>query len=161
MVDGQKLHYYNQRESWQAMNWPARDLQELGTRLQWQAEQAGTNKSHEFAGRRGLVRMLERAQVEPLDSATYQLTWRAMPDTGGSTVSWGSEVNSDADSLTARAAKLPAPAQMSYPIRYQLRTEVGQGPLEMLALRGFVLPARIFVDPGREAVAGVAPGGRQ
>ncbi|AQV93833.1 type VI secretion protein VasK [Cupriavidus necator] len=160
MLDGQKLHYYNQRETWQAMHWPAGNLQDLGTRLQWQSEQAGTNKNYEFGGRWGLVRMLERAQVEPLDSATYQLTWRGVPDTPESTASTGSSADSDADRLTARAAKLPAPAQMSYPIRYQVRTEVGQGPLEMLALRGFVLPTRIFTDERKQAVTGVAPGGR-
>ncbi|WP_026200486.1 ImcF-related family protein [Cupriavidus sp. UYPR2.512] len=157
MLDGQKLHYYNQRETWQAMHWPAANLQDLGTRLQWQTEQAGTNKSYEFGGRWGLVRMLERAQVEPLDSATYQLTWRGVPDTPESKANADSSADSDGDSLTARAAKLPAPARMSYPIRYQLRTEVGQGPLEMLALRGFVLPARIFTDERKQAVAGVAP----
>ncbi|WP_432260040.1 ImcF-related family protein [Cupriavidus sp. TMH.W2] len=156
MLDGQKLHYYNQRETWQAMQWPAASLQDPGTRLQWQTEQAGTNKNYEFGGRWGLVRMLERAQVEPLDSATYELTWRGVPDTPELKASAESSADSDADSLTARAAKLPAPAQMSYPIRYQVRTEVGQGPLEMLALRGFVLPTRIFTDERKQAVAGNA-----
>jgi type VI secretion system protein ImpL len=156
-IDGQKLHYYNQRETWQAMTWPAANLQELGTRLQWQSEKAGTNKSYEFGGRWGLVRMLERAHVEPLDSATYQLTWRGIPDTKGSRSSVGEgasdgnghttagAADSDADSLVARAAKVPASAELAYPLSYQLRTEVGQGPLEMLMLRGFVLPSRIFV----------------
>ncbi|MGH8788825.1 MAG: ImcF-related family protein [Cupriavidus necator] len=160
-LDGQKLHYYNQRETWQAMQWPVSNLQDLGTRLQWQTEQAGTNKSYEFAGRWGLVRMLERAQVEPLDSATYQLTWRGVPDTPELKASADSAVDSDADALLARAAKLPAPARMSFPIRYQMRTEVGQGPLEMLALRGFALPTRIFAGQEPVAVARAAAGQRQ
>ncbi|WP_354686733.1 ImcF-related family protein [Cupriavidus necator] len=157
-LDGQKLHYYNQRETWQAMAWPAANLQDLGTRLQWQTEKAGTNKSYEFGGRWGLVRMLERAHIEPLDSATYQLTWQGVPDTKGPKVSAGEgvgegngqatvgDVDSDPDIQTARVAKLPAPDEMTYPLSYQLRTEIGQGPLEMLTLRGFVLPSRIFVD---------------
>jgi type VI secretion system protein ImpL len=33
-----------------------------------------------------------------------------------------------------------------YPLSYMMRTDVGKGPLELLALRGFVLPKRIFVD---------------
>ncbi|WP_420991652.1 ImcF-related family protein [Cupriavidus sp. 30B13] len=147
-VDGQKLHYYNQRETWQAMNWPANNLQDLGTRLQWQTEKAGTNKSYEFGGRFGFVRMLERAHITPMDSATYELTWQSTPDTKEPTISEPEPTTADADSLATRPAKQPPQAEMAYPIRYQMRTEVGQGPLEMLALRGFVLPSRIFV--GRE-----------
>ncbi len=157
-LDGQKLHYYNQRETWQAMTWPAtNNLQDLGTRLQWQTEKAGTNKRYEFGGRWGFVRMLERARVEPLDSATYQLTWQGMPDTEGR----DQVATTDPDSLTTRAAKLPPPADVAYPLSYQMRTEVGQGPLEMLALRGFVLPSRIFVGREPQAVAGAIPGSRK
>lgn len=148
-LDAQKLHYYNQRETWQTMSWPLPNLQEPGTRLQWQTERAGTNKHYEFAGRWGLVRMLERARVVPIDSATFQLTWQAAPENSGPKPGTG-ENPTDADSLTARDAKLPAPAEMTYPIRYQLRTEVGHGPLELLALRGFVLPTKIFA--GREPI---------
>ncbi|MGN5479816.1 type VI secretion IcmF C-terminal domain-containing protein [Cupriavidus basilensis] len=63
------------------MTWPASNLQEPGTRLQWQTEKAGTSKNHEFDGRWGWVRMLERAHVVPVDSATFQLTWQATSDT--------------------------------------------------------------------------------
>ncbi len=172
-VDGQKLHYYNQRESWQAMSWPTNSLQDLGTRLQWQTEQAGTNKSYEFGGRWGLVRMLERARIEPLDSATYQLTWRGVPDTTGPRASAGERpangggqatagvVDGDADSRTARAAKLPPPAEVTYPLSYQMRTEAGQGPLEMLWLRGFVLPTRIFAGREPQDVARAAQAARR
>jgi type VI secretion system protein ImpL len=166
-LDGQKLHYYNQRETWQMMAWPANNTQDLGTRLQWQTEKTGTNKSYEFGGRWGLVRMLERARIEPLDSATYQLTWQGKPDTHVDTKAAktgssdrpgeGREQDSyDPDSLTARAAKLPPPAEVVYPLSYQMRTEVGQGPLEMLALRGFVLPSRIFVGREPQARANLA-----
>ncbi|KAF7964156.1 hypothetical protein AWV80_41575 [Cupriavidus sp. UYMU48A] len=150
-VDNQRLHYFNQRESWQSMTWPASNLQEPGTRLQWQTEKAGTSKNHEFDGRWGWVRMLERAHVVPVDSATFQLTWQATSDTkerkpGGSqgSAEGGVSRTVDTDSLNSRDARVPAPADMTYPISYQLRTEVGHGPLEMLWLRGFSLPARIF-----------------
>ncbi|WP_354685087.1 ImcF-related family protein [Cupriavidus necator] len=156
-LDGQKLHYYNQRESWQAMTWPANNLQDLGTRLQWQTEKAGTNKRYEFGGLWGFVRMLERARVEPLDSATYQLTWQGVPDAEGPEQA----SMPDPDSLTTRAPTLPPPAEVAYPLSYQMRTEVGQGPLEMLSLRGFVLPSRIFVGREPQAVAGVIPGSRK
>ncbi|WP_171020332.1 hypothetical protein [Cupriavidus sp. 2SB] len=41
-------------------------------------------------------------------------------------------------------APTPGPTQVGGPIRYLLRTEAGQGPLELLTLRGFVLPTRVF-----------------
>nr|WP_318035528.1 ImcF-related family protein [Cupriavidus laharis] len=171
-LDGQKLHYYNQRETWQMMTWPASNTQDLGTRLQWQTEKAGTNKSYEFGGRWGMVRMLERARVEPLDSATYQLTWQAMPDTRADTRGPTAGSNDgpaegheqdriDPDNLTVRAPKLPPPADVVYPLSYLMRTEVGQGPLEMLALRGFVLPSRIFVGREPQALARAAATARK
>ncbi len=149
-VDGQTLHYFNQREAWHATRWPADNLQAPGTRLQWQTETAGTNKHYEFDGRWGWIRMLERADVEPIDSATFQLTWQGAPDTG---TAGKQAVTADPDSLSAREAHTPVSAAMAYPIRYQMRTEAGHGPLELLALRGFVLPSRIFADSGRHSLA--------
>jgi type VI secretion system protein ImpL len=146
-LDGQRLHYYNQRETWQALSWPAAHPQNHGTRLQWQTEQAGTNKALEFGGRWGLVRMLERARVEPIDSATLQLTWQAAPDTPRPPTEAKPQ---DSDAQVDKAPMAAAPQTMTYPIRYLMRTEVGNGPLELLALRGFTLPERIFVG-GRNA----------
>ncbi|PCE27314.1 type VI secretion protein VasK [Paraburkholderia acidicola] len=163
-LDGQKLHYYNQQETWRAMTWPSNDPQSLGTRLQWQTEKAGTNKSFEFSGRWGLVRMLERARVEAVDDATYGLTWQAAPDTrsqglaqvsGARAGNTGSDnddaIARDIESLTGHGPLTSASADLTYPLSYMMRTDVGKGPLELLALRGFVLPTRIFV--------GRAPGG--
>ena len=164
MLDGQRLHYVNQRESWQAMTWPANNLQQPGTRLQWQTEAAGTSKNHEFGGRWGLVRMLERARIVPIDTATFELTWQASPDARrakeaetevAANTDAELDTESDTESLTEREPQAAAPAEMVLPIRYQLRTEIGQGPLEMLALRGFVLPSRIFLakDLAKEPLA--------
>ncbi|WP_153074107.1 ImcF-related family protein [Paraburkholderia bonniea] len=165
-LDGQKLHYYNQRETWQTMAWPSNDPQATGTRLQWQTAQAGTNKHFEFSGRWGLIRMLEQAEVEPLDGALTQLTWQARPDTWDTkSASSGVETSAtqqqaeqanepDPQSLTAHGPRAAAPEVLTYPVRYQMRTEAGQGPLELLALRGFVLPQRIFIEPGGKAPAG-------
>ena len=48
-------------------------------------------------------------------------------------------------------------------LRVQLRSEAGKGPLEMLALRHFVLPTRIFLGnggaPPRVAGGPLPPGG--
>ncbi len=159
IVDNQKLHYYNQRESWQVMTWPANNLQEPGTRLQWQTEKAGTSKNYEFSGPWGWVRMLGARARVPIDSATFQLTWQASVDTGdhraaaGEPGTGGEAVQAaDTVALIARDAKRPASADLTYPISYQLRTDVGHGPLELLWLRGFSLPSRIF--------AGTEPAGR-
>ncbi|MGO4765774.1 ImcF-related family protein [Cupriavidus sp. 2KB_3] len=144
-LDGQQLHYYNQRETWHAMTWPASRPDSPGTRLQWRTEAAGTNKHYEFTGRWGLVRMLERANVEAIDSATFQITWHGSPD------NLASNLPPEPGSLMPRAAMQPAPKDIAYPIRYLMRTELGQGPLELLALRGFVLPSRIFADRAQTA----------
>ncbi|MBV8273420.1 MAG: type VI secretion protein VasK [Cupriavidus sp.] len=158
-VDNQKLHYYNQRETWQAMRWPADNLQEPGTRLQWQTATAGTSKNYEFSGPWGMVRMLERARIEPIDSATFQLTWRASADTSEEPkATRGTSHTGDPESMNAWDARAPAAADMSYPVSYQLRTEVGHGPLEMLWLRDFVLPSRIFA--GKGLAAGAMPTSR-
>jgi len=178
-IDAQKLHYYNQRETWQGLVWPSNDPETKGTRLQWQTEQAGTNKNFEFGGRWALVRMLERAKVEPVDSATFQLTWQAAPDTrmmrvaavaspgaASSTSStaqkpprrpaddWNGSVqdlgasneHTALDSLVTQEPLTAAPANLTYPLSYLMRTDVGKGPLELLALKGFVLPNRMFID---------------
>lgn len=149
-VDGQTLHYFNQREAWHATRWPADNLQVPGTRLQWQTESAGTSKHYEFGGRWGWIRMLEHADVEPIDSATFQLTWQGAPDTGAAGKPPGT---AEPDGLAGREAPAPESPSTVYPIRYQMRTEAGQGPLELLALRGFVLPSRIFADSGRYSLA--------
>ncbi|HEV7834815.1 MAG TPA: ImcF-related family protein, partial [Caballeronia sp.] len=175
-IDAQKLHYYNQRETWQGLIWPSNDPETKGTRLQWQTEQAGTNKNFEFGGRWALVRMLERAKVEAVDSATFQLTWQAAPDTrmmrvaavaspdaASSTTqkplhrasdNWNGSVQEQTestehpalDSLVTQEPITAAPANLTYPLSYLMRTDVGKGPLELLALKGFVLPNRMFVD---------------
>jgi type VI secretion system protein ImpL len=155
-LDAQTLHYYNQVQNWHTMTWPSNNPQSAGTRIEWQTDTAGTNKSFEFTGRWALVRMLERAKVEPVDSATYQLTWQAKsegvdPKPGMTKV----DVTSDSAALTTQEPLEGAPLIMTHPLSYLIRTDVGKGPLELLALRGFTLPSRIFVD--RSAPAAKQP----
>jgi len=40
----------------------------------------------------------------------------------------------------------PASSNLTYPLSYVMRTDVGKGPLELLALKGFTLPDRMFID---------------
>ena len=49
-------------------------------------------------------------------------------------------------SLTAQGPLTPASVELTYPLSYTMRTDVGKGPLELLALKGFVLPNRMFID---------------
>lgn len=159
-LDGQTLHYYNQVESWSTMTWPSGEPQKAGTRLEWQTDTAGTNRSFEFPGRWALVRLLERAKLEPVDSATYQLTWQART-TGTDTVPGQPKKDTTADpaTLTTQEPLAPAPSDMTHPLRYLIHTDVGQGPMELLALRGFVLPSRIFVDRSSPVVRQPEPKG--
>lgn len=149
-IDAQKLHYYNQVETWSGMAWPTSDPQSAGTRLEWQTETAGTNKRFEFNGRWALVRMLERAHIEPIDTATYQLTWQATPQFEDTRFKAKSNDGTDQDALTAHGPAAAASADITHPLSYMMRTDVGRGPLELLDLRGFTLPSRVFVK--RETV---------
>ncbi|CAG4925269.1 hypothetical protein R52603_05352 [Paraburkholderia saeva] len=104
--------------------------------------------------------MLERAKVEPVDSATYQLTWQAKPE-GVDPKQVMTKVDATADSaaLTTQEPLAPVPSIMTHPLSYLIRTDVGKGPLELLALRGFTLPSRIFIDrPAPVAKQPVAAG---
>lgn len=144
-IDGQKLHYYNQRETWIRMTWPASNLQDPGTLLQWQTEKAGTNKNYEYGGRFALLRMIGHGHIVPIDSATVQITWPAVPDTRGPLE----------ESTDAQSGKAP------YEIRFLMRSEAGQGVLELLPLRGLKLPRRVFlVGNGGAAVDVPSPAAR-
>ncbi|MDE4916927.1 type VI secretion system protein ImpL [Cupriavidus metallidurans] len=144
-IDGQKLHYYNQRETWNRMTWPASNLQDPGTLLQWQTEKAGTNKNYEYGGRFALLRMIGHGHIVPIDSATVQITWPAVPDTRGPLE----------ESTDAQSGKAP------YEIRFLMRSEAGQGVLELLPLRGLKLPQRVFlVGKGGAAVDVPSPAAR-
>jgi type VI secretion system protein ImpL len=73
-LSGRDLHYFNQREEWTPFVWPGEAL-ENGTRIEWQTEQAGPRVAFDFAGRFGLIRLLERATVSQQDGARYLLRW--------------------------------------------------------------------------------------
>ncbi|MEQ2026264.1 ImcF-related family protein [Xenorhabdus szentirmaii] len=111
-IDGQNLDYFNQMESWQSMAWPGNTYYP-GAQLSWRSTNAGTNLYANYAGPWGVIRLLEKAKVAPIDSSRYQLEWVA-PD--------------------------------GLPLKYILRTELGEGPLELLKLRNFVLPSQIFLN---------------
>jgi type VI secretion system protein ImpL len=120
ILDGNRLTYFNQRESWQRFAWPG-SHDHPGASLRWTSVRAGERLLGDYPGTWGLIRLLEGARVTPLDDgrSRYRLVVEA-PDGLGLT--------------------------------WHLRTELGAGPLALLQLRGFRLPARIFLEEG-----GVAP----
>ncbi|TCW00153.1 ImcF-related family protein [Biostraticola tofi] len=76
MIDGQEIKYFNQMESWQAINWPGNSFKP-GVMLTWASTTAGSREYANFQGSWGLIRLLDKAQVTPIDSSRYQLVWRA------------------------------------------------------------------------------------
>ncbi|CNI71463.1 ImcF domain-containing protein [Yersinia pseudotuberculosis] len=110
-IDGQKLHYFNQMESWQSFRWPG-ETYKPGTLLTWTGVSSGARLYGDYQGTWGLIRWLEQAKQKKLDEGRYQLTFTT------------------AD---------------KQPLQWILRTELGKGPLGLLQLRNFTLPAQIFL----------------
>jgi type VI secretion system protein ImpL len=113
ILNGEKLHYFNQMERWRRFNWPGRS-DHPGANLTWGHIRSGERLFGDFQGVWGFIRLLERAQVTVLDDANslYRVVLTA-PDGVGLT--------------------------------WHLRSELGEGPLALLALRGFTLPQQIFL----------------
>ncbi|MBV4413281.1 type VI secretion protein VasK [Enterobacteriaceae bacterium YMB-R22] len=122
-VDGQKLRYFNQMESWHRFRWPG-ETYKPGAMLTWSSAKGGAKLYGDWQGAWGLVRWLEKAKRARLDESRWQLTY----------------VTRDAQ------------------LQWILRTELGEGPLSLLRLRGFRLPSRIFsVDAQAMAQAMTPP----
>jgi type VI secretion system protein ImpL len=191
-LSGRDLHYFNQREEWTPFVWPGEVL-ENGTRIEWKTEQAGPRVAYDFAGRFGLIRLLERATVSQQDGARYLLRWplgkeaeSVVPEAIVSPPTRVAAASSpepskrpvprENDDWAARSrASVTAPEASWKPdestdnrpspqplgpvkprfLQVQLRSEVGAGPLDVLKLRNFALPTRIFLrsDAGGRPIA--------
>ncbi|AFJ46284.1 ImcF-related family protein [Shimwellia blattae] len=109
-LDGQKLDYFNQMESWQSFTWPGNTYYP-GADLSWRSTSSEMRLYASNQGNWGFIRLLDKAQITPLDSSRTQLVW-ITPD--------GS------------------------PLKFIMRSELGDGPLALLELQGFSLPQTIF-----------------
>lgn len=118
-IDGVSIVYFNQRESWKALQWPGNGLNGRAI-LTWQTFDAGTRIAFENTGDWAFLRLLEKAQTNPLDSTRTALTW----------------TQGDKE-----------------PLHYVIRTQTGAGPLDLLKLRGFKMPERIFAVGTRASTA--------
>lgn len=79
-TDGQTLSYANQMPVWQHFTWPG-DTTSPGASLSWMSVAAGTRSYAELPGEWGLIRLLDKAQVQgyPGLNSSYRLRWNA-PD---------------------------------------------------------------------------------
>ncbi len=116
ILNGERHQYFNQRESWQRFRWPGHS-DYPGTRLSWTSVHTGERLLGDYQGTWGLIRLLEEAQVTPLD---------------------------DGDSRFRLVLEAPDGLGLTW----NLRTELGAGPLAMLTLRDFTLPKQIFLAEG-------------
>ncbi|POR47692.1 type VI secretion system protein ImpL [Paraburkholderia eburnea] len=133
-VDGQQIVYFNQREIWTPLVWPGNGLAGHAS-LTWQSLDAGTRIASDATGDWAFLRLLANAQVKPLDDSRFELVWN------------GTTASADAKAASAGDATLP--------LRYLLRVQAGAGPLDLLRLRGFQMPERIFVTGRAGVISGL------
>jgi type VI secretion system protein ImpL len=136
-VDGHRVAYFNQQEAWTPFAWPGDGLHGQAS-LTWQTLDAGVRIAFDSTGDWAFLRLLEKAQVRALDDTRYELAWN-------------SAAAGDEAKTPSAATNPDAPP----PLRYLLRVQAGAGPLELLKLRGFRMPERIFVTGRAGAIVGL------
>lgn len=73
-LDGQKLDYFNQMESWQSFTWPGNTYYP-GVDLSWRSVNTEMRLYESNQGNWGFIRLLDKALITPLDSSRTQLVW--------------------------------------------------------------------------------------
>ena len=98
VLNGEKHHYFNQKERWQRFSWPGRS-DYPGVSLSWTSVHAGERLLGDYQGTWGLIRLLEKARVTPLDDgdSLYRMVLKA-PD--GIDLTWRLRTELDAGPLT-------------------------------------------------------------
>lgn len=66
VLNGEKHHYFNQRERWQRFRWPGQG-DHPGISLTWTSVHGGERLYADYQGSWGLIRLLEEASVTALD----------------------------------------------------------------------------------------------
>ncbi|MEM5331023.1 ImcF-related family protein [Paraburkholderia sp. JHI2823] len=159
-IDGQQIVYFNQRETWSSLAWPGNGLNGHAS-LNWQTLSGGLRLAFDRSGDWAFLRLLEKAQVRPLDDSRYELVWtggaaggdaQAAVAASGTT---GEATGGAADSAANGAVSGVTGSDAAAPLRYLLRVQIGAGPLELLRLRGFRMPDRIFVTGRAGTPAGL------
>ncbi|WP_429447067.1 ImcF-related family protein [Paraburkholderia sp. WC7.3g] len=153
-VDGQPVVYFNQHETWTPFAWPGNGLNGHAS-LNWQTLNGGLRLAFDRTGDWAFLRMLEKAQAKPLDDTRYELVWNGgtATDEAKAASATGGTANETTNGTTGGSANGDA----AVPLRYLLRVQVGAGPLELLRLRGFSMPGRIFVTGRAGVISGLPP----
>ncbi|MDF3868556.1 ImcF-related family protein [Pseudomonas denitrificans (nom. rej.)] len=93
ILDGVKLEYFNQMESWQQFTWPG-GTDHPGASLSWTSLKGGARLFGDYSGVWGVIRLLEQAQVTALDGSETRfelvlkaadelpLTWQLQTELG-------------------------------------------------------------------------------
>jgi len=68
ILNGERMQYYNQKESWRRFDWPGRS-DYPGVSLSWTSVRTGERLFGDYYGAWGLIRLLEQARVTPLDDS--------------------------------------------------------------------------------------------
>lgn len=84
IIDGQKLHYFNQMADWQSFRWPG-DTYKPGTMLTWTSVNAGARLFGDYSGTWGFIRWLDQGKRQQLDRSRWMMSFTA-PD--GCTLQW-------------------------------------------------------------------------
>ncbi|MFJ4434054.1 ImcF-related family protein [Pseudomonas sp. NPDC089395] len=94
ILNGEKHHYFNQRERWQQFRWPGQN-DYPGVSLTWTSVHTGERLFADLQGTWGLIRLLEQAKVTHLNDGGSQmrvvlkapdgigLTWHLRTELGG------------------------------------------------------------------------------
>lgn len=108
ILNGERHHYFNQKESWQRFGWPGTS-DHPGASLTWTSVSAGERLFGDYQGTWGLIRLLENAKITALDDgdSRYRMVLTA-PDGLGLTWYLRTQLGTGPMALlTLRDFKLP------------------------------------------------------
>lgn len=73
-IDGQRLHYRNNTQSWERLTWPG-DSEAFGARMDIVNSEGQRHTVFDYPNRWGFLRMIESAHIVPIDNARQRLSW--------------------------------------------------------------------------------------
>lgn len=73
-IDGQRLHYRNNTQSWERMTWPG-DGESFGARMDIVNRDGQRHTVFDYPNRWGFLRMIESADIAPIDNARQRFSW--------------------------------------------------------------------------------------
>ncbi|WP_251979167.1 type VI secretion protein IcmF/TssM N-terminal domain-containing protein [Salinicola avicenniae] len=74
-VDGQRLHYRNNSQSWERLTWPG-DGEAFGARMDIINREGQRHTVFDYPSRWGFLRMIDSAHITSVDEARQRFSWR-------------------------------------------------------------------------------------